>query len=128
LTVIISRILLIDDDEDDQDIFVTAVAEMSNTVVCKVESSARQALEKLTDGELSAELIFLDLNMPIMDGRQFLAAIKQHETLKEIRVIVLSTSANTDAVREAKALGAEEFFTKPSNYQDLKSILQSILK
>jgi CheY-like chemotaxis protein len=126
--MIISRILLIDDDEDDQDIFVTAMAELSDTIVCKVECHARQALKKLTDGELGVDLIILDLNMPIMDGKQFLVAIKQQEALKQIRVVILSTSSNAEMIREAKALGAENFFTKPNNYQELKSILQSIIE
>jgi len=72
-----SRVLLIDDDEDDQEIFLSAMSEVSTSAVCTAESSARLALQKLENREISVDVIFLDLNMPIMDGKQFLAALKK---------------------------------------------------
>jgi CheY-like chemotaxis protein len=125
--MMISRILLIDDDLDDQDIFVTALAETSDTIVCNVESSARQALQKLKDEKLNTDLIFLDLNMPIMDGKQFLVALKGDEILKDIRVIILSTSSDPRTIAEVTSLGADKFFTKPNGFGELKNILHSIL-
>jgi CheY-like chemotaxis protein len=123
-----SHILLIDDDDDDQEIFLTAMKELSNSVACTAVSSAQAALHKLETKEVTADVIFLDLNMPIMNGKQFLAELKKNETLKEIPVIILSTSAHAETIRETKALGAMDFITKPSSFTDLKNILQLILK
>jgi CheY-like chemotaxis protein len=121
-----SRILLIDDDDDDQEIFVTALNEISNTIVCITESSAQQALYKLKSKETSPDVIFLDLNMPVMNGFQFLAEVKSNEALKDIPVIILSTSAVSEAIQQTKALGAADFITKPNDFVALKNILQTI--
>jgi CheY-like chemotaxis protein len=122
-----SNILLIDDDEDDQEIFVTALKELGSAVVCQAEHSAREALRKLENSQVAADVIFLDLNMPIMNGIQFLKEVKKKESLKDIPVIILTTSSNSETIKETKALGAADFITKPNNFSELKKILQSII-
>lgn len=121
------HILLIDDDQDDQDIFLTAMQAVSDQADYSAISSAETALQQLADGEVVADLIFLDLNMPIMSGQQFLSKIKDHETLKEIPVIILSTSSRAETIREVKGLGAHDFITKPDKFDVLKNILHSII-
>jgi CheY-like chemotaxis protein len=122
-----SHILLIDDDDDDQEIFLTAMKEIAGSVECTAFASAQAALQQLETGEMTADLIFLDLNMPIMNGKQFLSELRKSETLKKIPVIILSTSSHSDTIRETKALGAHDFITKPANFKEFKNILQSIL-
>ena len=122
-----SSILLIDDDEDDQEIFLAAVEEISTSATCIAYNNARTALQKLENGELSVDIIFLDLNMPIMNGKQFLIAFMKNDSLKKIPVIVLSTSSQQQAIHEAKSLGATDFITKPADYVELKNILFTIL-
>jgi CheY-like chemotaxis protein len=121
------HILLIDDDQDDQEIFLTAMQAVSGQADYKAISSAEAALQQLADGEVVADLIFLDLNMPIMSGQQFLSKIKDHVTLKEIPVIILSTSSRAETIKEVKQLGAHDFITKPDKFDVLKKILHSIL-
>ncbi|MNG25556.1 Response regulator rcp1 [compost metagenome] len=84
-----------------------------------------EALQKLVDKEIKPDLIFLDINMPLMSGIELLAEIKKREAIKNIPVIIFSTapiSANL-----AKTLDAKDYVTKPSNFNDLKNILRSIL-
>jgi CheY-like chemotaxis protein len=121
------HILLIDDDQDDQDIFLTAMQAVSERADYMAIGSAETALQQLANGEVVADLIFLDLNIPIMSGQQFLSKIKDHETLKEIPVIILSTSSRAETIREVKRLGAHDFITKPDKFDTLKSILHSII-
>ena len=90
------NILLIDDDEDDQELFLEAIDDLAESVVIKVLDNAKTALQVLESKQLMADLIFLDLNMPIMDGQDFLRAIKKNETLKEIPVIVIIPPCNPD--------------------------------
>ncbi|MES1160042.1 MAG: response regulator [Bacteroidota bacterium] len=122
-----SRVLLIDDDEDDQELFLMAIKEIASTVECTALSSAQTALTQLETHALTTDLIFLDLNMPIMTGQQFLSELKKKEALSKIPVIILSTSSNTATINETKELGAKKFITKPSNYKELKSVLYGIL-
>jgi CheY-like chemotaxis protein len=121
------RILLVDDDQDDQEIFLTAMQALSRHSDYTAVSSAEMALKQLAAGEIVADLIFLDLNMPIMSGQQFLYQIKAHDKLKEIPVIILSTSSRAETIKEVKRLGAHDFITKPDRFDVLKKMLDSII-
>jgi len=121
------RILLIDDDEDDQELFQLALRGTGINIECKVMASAREALLSLEMNPTDTDLIFLDLNMPLMTGQQFLAELKKRQPLNGIPVVVLSTSSDSETIFQAKNLGAKNFFTKPSDFHELKKILQNIL-
>lgn len=121
-------LLLIDDDEDDQEIFITALEKINRPVTCKVLDSAAEALDKLRTRQLQPDLIFLDLNMPAMTGQQFLQEIKKEKELKRIPVIVLSTSSHSSTIQDAKALGAMDFFSKPDKFEDMISLLDSVIQ
>jgi len=122
------KILLIDDDEDDQEIFVSALKQVAESVRCTTFDDAREALGKLMSQEILTDLIFLDLNMPIMNGQQFLIEIKKNAILHSIPVIVLSTSSHSGTIESTRELGAEDFITKPDKFEDLIRILESVLK
>ncbi len=123
-----SRVLFIDDDEDDLELFLMAMKEIAASVQCLPFTSARSALTQLETHVLTADIIFLDLNMPIMTGQQFLSELKKREALSRIPVIILSTSSNLETINQTKALGAKHFITKPSNFKELKNILNRILE
>ena len=122
------NILLIDDDEDDQEIFLTALECTRKAVRCTVLDSARKALNQISKGELETDLIFLDLNMPLMNGQQFLAEISKDEKFRKIPVVILSTSSNAATIAQVKHLGARQFFTKPGRFEDLVAILEKVLE
>ncbi len=65
------------------------------------------------------ELIFLDLNMPRMDGREALAAIKQDSKLRRIPVVVLTTSESEEDVTHCYDLGASSFIVKSATFEEL---------
>lgn len=117
----------VDDDEDDAEFFLEAVEQISGKIKVSGFYDARQALKKLESG-LLPDAIFLDLNMPIMDGFQFLKEIKSINAFKNIPVIILSTSSHRDIVEATISAGASGFITKPSDYNQLVTILGSYLK
>jgi len=121
------NILLIDDDEDDQEIFLAALERIPQSVVCQGVTNATMALRKLVDKQIQTDVIFLDLNMPLMNGQQFLKEVKQYEALRDIPVIIFSTSSNTQTIKETKELGAYDFITKPDKFDDLVVILRSLI-
>lgn len=121
-----NNILLIDDDTDDQEIFISAVGEASTDVSCDVLSNATIALEKLKTKQLEPDIIFLDLNMPIMNGEQFLKIIKTEKELRDIPIIIYSTSSNPDTIRRTKNEGVMDFLVKPDDYNVLVKILRNI--
>ena len=122
------NILLIDDDTDDQEIFLSALSKISDSIVCTACSDASLALSKLLGKEIKPDIIFLDLNMPVMTGQQFLVEIKKHQNIKEIPVIVFSTTSHFPTIQLVKSLGALDFITKPGKFTDYITILTPILK
>lgn len=121
------NILLIDDDDDDQEIFLLAVEQISGTANCVAFSDATLALQKLSDFEILPDVIFLDLNMPVMNGQQFLAAIKENADVKHIPVIIFTTSAHAATIKLTKELGAADFITKPGSFDELVLILSAFI-
>lgn len=121
------NILLIDDDADDQEIFLTALENVASSVSCTAFSNAAEALDQLAAKQVTTDVIFLDLNMPLMNGQQFLKEIKKDEQLRQIPVIIFSTSSHPGTIHETKALGAHDFITKPDKFDDLVSLLRSIV-
>ena len=112
--------LLVDDDDDDCDFFREAVREIDSTSVCVTAENGEDALVKLRKGlKKLPDLIFLDLNMPRMDGKHCLAELKKDPKLKAIPVIIYTTSSSPEDQEETRLLGASYFLTKPSDYQQL---------
>ena len=72
------------------------------------------------------DLILLDLNMPKMDGRSALSLIKKDKGLKNIPVVVFSTSSASSDRKLTMDLGARSFITKPSSFQEFKSVVLSL--
>jgi CheY-like chemotaxis protein len=122
-----TNLLLIDDDEDDQELFIEAAREISGEIRVTVLPDAAIALEKLTNKSVSADVIFSDLNMPRMTGQQFLLEIKKRPELKDIPVIIFSTSSHMHTMQLVKDFGAHEFITKPGLFNELVNTLRRIL-
>ena len=116
--------LLVDDDPDDQEVFLSALSDVSSTALCLVAPDGDRALELLHNEETIPDYIFLDLNMPRMNGFEFLAAIKKSKILQNIPVIVYSTTSQPGQIDKARKLGATEFFTKTYKYEELRSLLR----
>lgn len=69
-------------------------------------------------------LILLDLNMPRKDGREALAEIKSDEALRQIPVIVLTTSEADQDIRQSYELGVNAFVTKPVTFERLSEVIE----
>lgn len=122
-----TKIFHIDDDADDIEFFVAAIGYLSDGASCFSFTNAVKALQKLTTGELIADIIFVDLNMPIINGQEFLAALKATAGLEDIPVIILTTSSDAAAARRLKTEGASGFLTKPTSIKELSNLLRPYL-
>jgi CheY-like chemotaxis protein len=71
-------------------------------------------------------VIFLDLNMPKMDGRECLKEIKNNDRLKDIPVVIYTTSSHLRDIEETRNLGAKGFISKPSSLVELHTVLNAI--
>ena len=121
-------IILIDDDEDDQMIFTSAIGEISKEIICTCYDNALHGLKVLRNNyEQKPDCIFLDLNLPLMSGFDFLQEIKSSNELTEIHVIIYSTSSREADKAKAMQLGAFNFLSKPSTYLELKEKVTGLL-
>jgi CheY-like chemotaxis protein len=119
--------LLADDDADDKTLFCEALAEIDPGIVCHTASDGKEALTILSQKKLDKpNIIFLDINMPVMDGWQCLGKLKEHNEHRDIPVIIYSTSSYQRDIELALDSGAFCFFTKPSDYRELRNILRLI--
>lgn len=122
------KLLLIDDDEDDRDFFKMAVEEVAYPVHCELAPSAQHALDILAQKQFLPDFIFLDLNMPGIDGRACLKELKRNPHTEPIPVVVFSTSCEQHDVEETKQMGAMFFMTKPSGIDQLVRNIDVFLK
>ncbi|HVU95419.1 MAG TPA: response regulator [Puia sp.] len=119
-----TRFLLIDDDTDDRELFCEALAAVDSVIVCDQATDGQEAFSRLQNKQLSEpSIIFLDVNMPVMDGWQFLSKLKSEEGLRHIPVIMYSTSSNVKDKRTAGEMGALCFITKPHAFRVLQRVL-----
>jgi CheY-like chemotaxis protein len=119
---------LIDDDNDDQEIFSFVIKEVSHGAECVFANDGINALEKInTNASFIPDIIFIDINMPRMNGVKCLAEIKKISRLQNVRVYMYSTSAEVPIVQQCKKLGATGFIKKYIDTADLKTELTKIV-
>ena len=121
-------LLLVDDDPDDKKLFIEAVKEFDPQIICYTANDGLQALEILHTTKLLPDFIFLDLRMPRFNGKKFLQAIKKDESLKQIPVIIYTTSREVEESKELKEIGAVYFISKPSNPEEIYYMVSFVLE
>ena len=122
------NILLADDDMDDCIFFKQAVNEFHLPTHLIAVHDGEQLMHHLTnDTTAYPQILFLDLNMPRKNGFECLSEIKQSEKLKQIPVIIFSTSFEQEVVNELYKSGAQYFIRKPSVFSQFKKIIQQSL-
>lgn len=123
-----TNVVLIDDDRDDQELFIDATSEICSTIQCTTYDNAETALQKLIEGIHIPDAIFLDLNMPKMNGIEFLELVGKVHKLKETPIFVYSTTNYMEVCKQRIQLVAARCITKPDSYRELVNILQGIFK
>lgn len=117
--------LLADDDTDDTELFCEALEQVDPSIICYCAADGKKLLEILDNESLKKpQLIFLDINMPGMNGWECLKRLKDSEAYRQIPVLMYSTSAHQREADRALDMGALCFFTKPTYFNELKEILQ----
>lgn len=115
---------LIDDDEDDRDFLAMALEEVDRDIKLLSSNNAEDALKVLRARQVEPDVIFLDLNMPRIDGWECLKLLKQSEHLSEVPVIIYSTSEN--GLKGQSHPAYKDFLTKQSKISDLVIKLREI--
>ena len=117
--------MLIDDDKDDCDIFRDAAANVTDCK-CHCLHNSIEALSILNKTQKLPHCIFLDINMPVMNGFDVLQKIKSNTRLSQIPVIMYSTTPNPKEVEKSLTLGADRFIRKTSDFRALVNVLREV--
>lgn len=122
-------VLYVEDDLDDCDLFIEAIKKIEQRkgpINCVLASDGDEGLAKLIDFPQNPDIIFLDINMPKMDGKEFVTAVKQNPKLRHIPIIIYSTTITTMDMQSFNKHGVFHFFNKPADFNLLCQGLQFI--
>jgi len=123
-----ATVLIIDDDPDDRELLIEAIKEVAPETVCDEATGSIDALKILSNNQVVIpDYIFLDLNMPLMNGKECLIEILKIPHIEESKVVIYTTSQREDDAGELLALGAVFFLIKPSVFSELKKAVEYIL-
>lgn len=119
------KVLLVDDDIDDRELFEEAIELAGSSFQCLLAADAPTALRLMK--EHMPDLVFLDINLPVVSGWECLNIIRNNELYKDIPVIIYTTSSHERDKQIARDLGANLFVTKPHNFEVLADVVKQLI-
>ena len=120
-------IVLAEDDIDDIHLFKLAVEEVLHRIDLIVAENGSRCMNVLDSIASACDIVFLDINMPRKNGLQALEEIRQSENLKNVPVIIFTTSDDIRSIEQTKVLGANIYITKPSFFSSFKKAISHCL-
>lgn len=121
------NIYLADDDLDDVEVFLTAINEITPKSEVTVSGDGEELLQNLEKSTKLPDVIFLDINMPRINGFDALKAIKSVEVFNTIPVVMYSTCSHDLHIITAHKLGAHLYIIKPSDYSEVRHKIEEVL-
>lgn len=118
------KILVVEDNEDNREIFVFRLQQLDFEVL--VASNGKEALEIASRSK--PDLIFMDLRMPVMDGWEATRAIRQTEWGRDLPVIAVTAHAMKEEREKALKAGCDEFILKPVDYTIIQRTIQRLAR
>lgn len=123
----VGYILIADDDLDDIEMLTTALTEAGNSLDVQIVDNGKSVLEQLKKVPAAAPcMLVMDMNMPKMDGRETVVAIKATDDFKNLPILLFSTSKNKTDELFAEKWGVR-FFQKPDTVQGLNDVAKVII-
>ncbi|MGV3546706.1 MAG: response regulator [Pedobacter sp.] len=117
-------ILIAEDDPEDPLMLKDAFSEINQNAVTFLNNGKLliEHIQKLLLHNEMPNLVVIDLNMPVLDGRDVIKELRKSDQTKNIPLVVLSTTKNKEDIDLVLELGANQFFTKPASFEDLVNI------
>lgn len=120
-------ILMVDDDPDDYQLTKAALKESGEQVRLERVADGEELLDYLfyrgkfvdTERSFRPSLILLDLNMPVKNGKEALAALKLNPDFRQIPVVVYTSSSSIDDIQSSYQMGASTYIPKPASFESL---------
>ncbi|MEQ6125026.1 response regulator [Pseudotenacibaculum sp. MALMAid0570] len=119
------KILLIEDDDIERMKFSRVASKLGGHSIIEAENGEK-ALDVLDQIE-SPSLIILDLNMPKINGLEFLKTLKSNKNLQHIPIVVMSTSNNYNDIKKCYEIGVSGYMIKPLHYEDYQKKISNLI-
>jgi len=121
-------IMIIDDDADDRSMFAEALMEINELIHLIPMVSCEKAIEYFNNKSAAIpDIIFLDINMPTMNGWQCLDNLREMASTKQIPVVIYTTSQSEENYEKVKNMEATYFLSKPSKFKELVKALVVVI-
>jgi DNA-binding response OmpR family regulator len=121
------NIVLVDDDADDRILFIEAMDFVHPLANIFTKKDGEELMEHLSASSLEPDVIFLDLNMPRINGKECLKELRANKKYQTTPIIIFTTSLNPVDVQETFNEGATFFMRKPNSFEELKETLHNLL-
>ena len=122
------HILLTDDDADDRLFFKEAMEEIKIKTVVSFVNDGLQLMNYLNQPNVRLpNVVFPDLNMPAKNGLECLKEIRRNSRLRDLAIVIYSTSGSEQDIEEAFVHGANIYIKKPNDFSKLKSTLTQVI-
>jgi len=115
---------------DDSETALASTRMVTNSMPIEVKQylQAEVALKEIQDGVIKPDLIITDLNMPVMNGFEFLKGLRKIESTKRTPALMLTTETKAEMKQQGKALGLTGWIVKPFNPAQLKQAIARVLR
>jgi len=121
--------ILIDDDRDDLQFLEEAIKKIDNSVKCIPYLYCDEALSQISTATTAPpNYIFIDMNMPRLDGQQCLKELRKNPTFNQATITILSTFMPPVVAEKLKENGADFTFQKPNKFDEYQYILENIIQ
>jgi CheY-like chemotaxis protein len=126
-----ARVLLAEDDSDDRELFREFLSDRKDIFLLHVVENGLELVDYLLNASSEEELpnlIVLDQNMPLMNGKQTLQFLKSHERFASIPTVIYSTYTDSSLIMDCKKLGAKMVAAKPIDQEGYQKMMDDFLK
>jgi CheY-like chemotaxis protein len=121
-------VLYVDDDVEDHEIFKEVLKQASPTSQCLTAKDAVEALVLLKQSSQTLEAIFIDINMPVVNGLQLLENIRANPKYDKIPVVIISNFISRTIHQQANRLNAKAYMQKPAEFEEYVKAVNGCLR
>lgn len=121
-------IFYVDDDRDDLEVFTSIVDDLNEGFTIHTITDGYKAMYALDNPPPTPNILFLDLNMPGKNGFEVLQEIREDKGLKDLPIVILSTSDDEGTIARCYNMGASYYIAKATNYEELKKSIDHALR
>jgi CheY-like chemotaxis protein len=120
-------LMIIDDSEDDRYFFIEAIKEIDKNFEYYVANNGLEGLNHLRNTKPLPDFIFLDVKMPVMNGKECLKELKKDGDLKKIPVVIYTSSLPNQHKDLTRTQGVAQFLTKVYDHSKLSSAIYEVI-